>query len=191
MAAGLQCLTATPPVLRHFLELQEQNEKLPPPGSLMANFSSLLSKMWSGKYNVLQPTEFKLTLGAYHSQFKDYRQHDCQEFLALLLDTLHEQMNLAKSNKTLYVPPAATTTTASALSSSLNGDTDAYVGPALTAANLADYMAMDVIDDPPSPDGPNSPNVTMAGSPRGLLNFVFTLVKLVRYIIRIHFNVCV
>jgi hypothetical protein len=74
MAAGLQCLTATSPVLRHFLELQQRGEKLPPPGSLMANFSSLLSKMWSGKYNVLQPTEFKQTLGVYHSQFKDYRQ---------------------------------------------------------------------------------------------------------------------
>lgn len=74
MAAGLQCLTATPPVLRHFLDLQQRGEKLPPPGSLMAHFSVLLGKMWSGKYSVLRPTEFKQTLGAYHSQFKDYRQ---------------------------------------------------------------------------------------------------------------------
>lgn len=74
MAAGLQCLTATPPVLRHFLDLQQRGEKLPPPGSLMAHFSVLLGKMWSGRYSVLRPTEFKQTLGAYHSQFKDYRQ---------------------------------------------------------------------------------------------------------------------
>lgn len=74
MAAGLQCLTATPPVLRHFLDLQQGGEKLPPPGSLMAHFSLLLGKMWSGKYSVLRPTEFKQTLGAYHSQFKDNRQ---------------------------------------------------------------------------------------------------------------------
>lgn len=74
MAAGLQCLTATLPVLHHFLEMQQRGEKLLPPGSLMANFSLLLSKMWSGKYNVLQPIEFKQCLGIYHSQFKDYRQ---------------------------------------------------------------------------------------------------------------------
>lgn len=74
MAAGLQCLTATPPVLRHFLDLQQKGEKLPPAGSLMAHFSVLLGKMWSGRYSVLRPTEFKQTLGAYHSQFKDYRQ---------------------------------------------------------------------------------------------------------------------
>lgn len=74
MAAGLQCLTATPPVLRHFIDLQQQGEKLPPPGSLMAHFSSLLSQMWSGRHSVIRPTEFKQSLGAYHSQFKDYRQ---------------------------------------------------------------------------------------------------------------------
>lgn len=166
MAAGLQCLTATPPVLQHFLELQEQNEKLPPPGSLMANFSTLLSKMWSGRYNVLQPTEFKLTLGAYHSQFKDYRQHDCQEFLALLLDTLHEQMNLAKSNKTSHMP-RATATTASVVNSNQNEEVGSCVGNSLTAANIANLIGVDDICDMASPDGPNSPNDTMAGSPRG------------------------
>lgn len=77
MAAGLQCLTATPPVLRHFLDLQQKGEKVPPPGSLMAHFGVLLGKMWSGRYSVLRPTEFKQTLGAYHSQFKDYRQVSC------------------------------------------------------------------------------------------------------------------
>lgn len=73
MAAGLQCLTATPPVLQHFLELP-CDEKMLPTESLMARFSSLLSKMWSGRYSVVKPTEFKQTLGAYHTQFKDYRQ---------------------------------------------------------------------------------------------------------------------
>ncbi|XP_031783656.1 uncharacterized protein LOC100115425 isoform X2 [Nasonia vitripennis] len=163
MAAGLQCLTATPPVLRHFLELQQRGEKLPPPGSLMANFSTLLSKMWSGKYNVLQPTEFKQTLGVYHSQFKDYRQHDCQEFLALLLDSLHEQMNIAKTNKGCHIP-TATATTASAVNSNQNGDS--CLGATFTATSDSDLMDALIMDNPATPDGPNSPNVTMAGSPR-------------------------
>ncbi|XP_011499949.1 PREDICTED: uncharacterized protein LOC105363848 [Ceratosolen solmsi marchali] len=163
MAAGLQCLTATSPVLRHFLELQQRGEKLPPPGSLMANFSSLLSKMWSGKYNVLQPTEFKQTLGLYHSQFKDYRQHDCQEFLALLLDSLHEQMNVAKSSKSCHVP-TATVTTISTVNSNQNGERDSCLGATFTATSNSSLM--DGFDNPPSPEGPNSPNDTMPGSPR-------------------------
>ena len=95
MAAGLQCLTATPPVLRHFLDMHLRGEKLPPPGSLMAHFSSLLSKMWSGRYSVVRPTEFKQTLGAYHTQFKDYRQvektnqlKNFHSFLALIINNV-------------------------------------------------------------------------------------------------------
>ncbi|XP_058798779.1 ubiquitin carboxyl-terminal hydrolase 4-like isoform X2 [Phymastichus coffea] len=164
MAAGLQCLTATPPVLCHFLELQQRSEKVPPPGSLMANFSALLSKMWSGKYNVLQPTEFKETLGVYHSQFKDYRQHDCQEFLALLLDSLHEQMNLSKTNKPCHIP-TATATTASATNSNQNGDKEPCLGATFNTATC-DPDFMDFFDEHISLDNPNSPNVTMAGSPR-------------------------
>lgn len=165
MAAGLQCLTATPPVLRHFLDLKEGDEKEPPPCSLMANFSSLLSKMWSGKYQTLQPREFKQTLGAYHSQFKDYRQHDCQEFLALLLDTLHEQMNLAKTNKISHVfNVTATTATASDINSNnQNGDKDFCLDPAADDRGIFDLMEYDMM---PSLTSPGSPNVTMAGSPR-------------------------
>ncbi|XP_008555199.1 uncharacterized protein LOC103576663 [Microplitis demolitor] len=188
MAAGLQCLAATPPVLQYFLEVQQNDEKLLPAGSLMAHFSALLIKMWSRKYMVVRPTEFKQTLGAYHSQFKDYRQHDCQEFLALLLDSLHEQMNTAKSAKNCLqqhqqqVP--ATITTANSINSnkkienvpssppmmsSTAASTDdiAVTAPTNTNSNANDDY-MDTYDNSPSSDCPNSPNVTMAGSPKDL-----------------------
>nr|XP_012225598.1 PREDICTED: uncharacterized protein LOC105674073 isoform X2 [Linepithema humile] len=162
MAAGLQCLTATPPVLRHFLDLQQRGEKLPPPGSLMAHFSVLLGKMWSGRYSVLRPTEFKQTLGAYHSQFKDYRQHDCQEFLALLLDSLHEQMNTAKCAKNCQVPLSTTTANFNSIENSNEKTLSSVTAMANSNCNpdlLEMYECL-------SPECPNSPNVTMAGSPR-------------------------
>ncbi|XP_043480258.1 uncharacterized protein LOC122509966 isoform X1 [Leptopilina heterotoma] len=165
MAAGLQCLTATPPVLRHFIDLQQQGEKLPPPGSLMAHFSSLLSQMWSGRHSVIRPTEFKQSLGAYHSQFKDYRQHDCQEFLALLLDSLHEQMNVAKPAKNCQ--SSMTINTANSVITNQNGKQDS-VDATFTATNNTEEEFMDCYDNSPSPECPNSPNVTMAGSPRDL-----------------------
>ncbi|XP_012285087.1 uncharacterized protein LOC105702247 isoform X2 [Orussus abietinus] len=168
MAAGLQCLTATPPVLRHFLELRQRGEKLPPPESLMAHFSSLLSKMWSGEFSVVKPTEFKQTLGAYHSQFKDYRQHDCQEFLALLLDSLHEQMNVAKSPKNCHV--ACTTTAANSINANRNGAKNSVLDAIVTATSNSNsnLELMEVYDNLPSPECPSSPNVTMAGSPRDI-----------------------
>ncbi|XP_043249168.1 uncharacterized protein LOC122395562 isoform X1 [Colletes gigas] len=166
MAAGLQCLTATPPVLRHFLDLQQRGEKLPPPGSLMAHFSVLLGKMWSGRYSVLRPTEFKQTLGAYHSQFKDYRQHDCQEFLALLLDSLHEQMNTAKCSKNCQTPSSTTTTNSINSNENSNGK---IMSPVTATSNSnCNTDLLEMYDCLPSPECPNSPNVTMAGSPRDL-----------------------
>ena len=91
-------------------------------------------------------------------------QHDCQEFLALLLDSLHEQMNAVKTNKSCHIP-TATATTASTVNSNQNGEKDSGLGATFTATSNSDLM--DAYDSQPSPEGPNSPNVTMAGSPRG------------------------
>ncbi|XP_049763411.1 uncharacterized protein LOC126092050 [Schistocerca cancellata] len=96
MAAGLQCLAATPSLVQFFLSRNAAIKD--DPHSLTDQFSLLIHKMWSGQWGVIRPFEFKQALGFNHPQFKDYRQHDCQEFLALLLDNLHEQLNTA-SNK--------------------------------------------------------------------------------------------
>nr|XP_006821984.1 PREDICTED: uncharacterized protein LOC100369578 [Saccoglossus kowalevskii] len=91
MNSGLQCLLSCPSLCCFLLE----EEKIPK-DSLIEKFSALVCKFWSGEYSVLHPSEFKETLGFVHTQFKDYRQHDGQEFLALLLDSLHEELNHAK-----------------------------------------------------------------------------------------------
>ncbi|XP_069684721.1 uncharacterized protein [Periplaneta americana] len=99
MASGLQCLAATPSLMQYFLtrpSTEKDNTH-----SLTDQFASLLQKMWSGNYCVLRPVEFKQALGINYPQFKDFRQHDCQEFLALLLDNLHEQLNTASCKSIL------------------------------------------------------------------------------------------
>lgn len=94
MNAGLQCLINTPPLLNYF-HSNSIDEQYPGCNSvhLTAQFATFLLKMWSGRFSTLRPAEFKHTLSLYHPQFKDYRQHDCQEFLALLLDSLHEHLS--------------------------------------------------------------------------------------------------
>lgn len=90
--------------------------------------------------------------------------HDCQEFLALLLDSLHEQMNLAKPAKNCQ--SSVTTNTANSIITNQNGKKDS-VDAIFTATNNSDEECMDCYDISPSPECPNSPNDTMAGSPQG------------------------
>ncbi|XP_021344644.1 uncharacterized protein LOC110444603 [Mizuhopecten yessoensis] len=94
MNAGLHCLMNTAPIIKYFLDQYSCNVKFGP--SLAAHFYWLACKYWSGNYSIIHPGDFKTCLGTFHGQFEDYRQHDCQEFLALMLDTLHEETN--KSN---------------------------------------------------------------------------------------------
>ena len=112
MNSGLQCVLATPTILQFFLNfpatlpippsLASASSKDNDPAAMKKNnlgsmgltksFRSLAKKIYSGRYNFIKPVAFKDTLSSSHSQFKGYRQHDCQEFLALLLDSLHEQL---------------------------------------------------------------------------------------------------
>lgn len=122
MSTGIQCLAATKSLKQYFLKTffsQTMDES-----SLTVQFSELLQKMWCGQFSVVHPTKFKQALGTYYPQFKDcsqvrilsgnfisrsmfldefsncasFFQHDCQEFLALLLDALHQQL-VACSNE--------------------------------------------------------------------------------------------
>lgn len=57
---------------------------------LFAHLCTLVRKTWSGKYSALYPKALKLILGEIYSPFASWRQQDCQEFLAIVLDSLHE-----------------------------------------------------------------------------------------------------
>ena len=67
--------------------------------SLTYEFYQLLKEYWSGNASELSPNSFKDRLGTIHEQFSGFHQHDGQEFLALLLDTLHTELNSAQLKK--------------------------------------------------------------------------------------------
>ena len=106
MNSGLQCIIASPTIVEYFLhfnpDLKVSNNESEDKDSyskensqrldLSKQFAGLLQQVYSGKYSIIQPNSFKETLSNDHSQFQGFRQHDCQEFLALLLDSLHEQL---------------------------------------------------------------------------------------------------
>lgn len=99
MSTGVQCLVATPSLVSCLLDADTSV----PSDSLTAQLAALTNKMWSGHFSSVQPADFKYSLGLHYPQFKDFRQHDCQEFLALLLDGLHEQMNCANGKLSTLV----------------------------------------------------------------------------------------
>lgn len=63
-------------------------------GLMVQSYVSLL-KLFSQEENgvVISPSSFKSTIGQLNSQFEGTDQQDAQEFLASLLDGLHEDLN--------------------------------------------------------------------------------------------------
>ncbi|CAH1406352.1 unnamed protein product [Nezara viridula] len=92
MGAGIQCLMATAPIAIALYKTPST-----PNHPLTNSLADLTRKIWCGRYTTFQPMQFKMALASHFPQFNDFRQHDCQEFLALLLDGLHEQLNTATS----------------------------------------------------------------------------------------------
>ncbi|KAF9113243.1 ubiquitin-specific protease doa4 [Mortierella sp. AM989] len=99
MNSVIQCLIATPPLSRYFLDgsfKRHINVKNPlgTQGKLAVAFYELIRSMWSGQSLVVSPTNFRYAIGGFAPQFKGTEQHDSQEFLSFLLDGLHEDLKM-------------------------------------------------------------------------------------------------
>lgn len=64
-------------------------------GAIAEVFGALLHRIWAKDSTIgtYSPREFKLRLQRFAPQFSGYQQHDSQEFVAFLLDGLHEDLN--------------------------------------------------------------------------------------------------
>ena len=101
MNAALQCLFATPSLK----DLLKDGNTLRSNGGiehvedsenvllLAERFQELFQKVMTGKYSVVRPDQFHNSVARLHPTLGDYKQHDSQEFLSFLLNTLHELLN--------------------------------------------------------------------------------------------------
>lgn len=101
MNSAIQCLMHTPKLVDYFLgdfrrDLNFENP-LGLSGNLAIAFGDLLRKLWTPGSTPVAPRMFKSTISSFAPQFSGYNQHDAQEFLAFLLDGLHEDLNRVKS----------------------------------------------------------------------------------------------
>uniref|UniRef100_A0A671Q0T7 ubiquitinyl hydrolase 1 n=1 Tax=Sinocyclocheilus anshuiensis TaxID=1608454 RepID=A0A671Q0T7_9TELE len=69
------------------------NNPLGTGGRLAISFAVLLRALWKGTRHAFQPSKLKAIVASKASQFTGYAQHDAQEFMAFLLDGLHEDLN--------------------------------------------------------------------------------------------------
>lgn len=62
-------------------------------GQIAKSFGTTIEALWSPTHGAFSPRVLKQMTGRFAPQFAGYGQHDTQEFIAFLLDGLHEDLN--------------------------------------------------------------------------------------------------
>lgn len=102
MNSSLQCLSNTIPLTDYFLGFDFKSEInrtnfLGTKGELVTSYATLLKKLWLENNRSVDPKFFKSKLEHFAERFKGSEQHDSQEFLGVLLDGIHEDLNSVRN----------------------------------------------------------------------------------------------
>ena len=98
MNSALQCLLHTDILKELFLKTDyitdiNYSNPLGTKGNLLKEFGNLFRNYWTTGRDSIRPSLFKRVLSNHLSTFEGYGQHDSQEFLSQLLDSIHEDLN--------------------------------------------------------------------------------------------------
>lgn len=109
MNSALQCLSHATPLTRHFLShgfLQDLNIRNPlgTGGKLAHAYNQVLREVWMVGPSAMSPTSLKRAIAMFAPRFVGCSQHDAQEFLAYLLDGLHEDLNRIREAPYVELP---------------------------------------------------------------------------------------
>eukprot|EP01125_Pyxidicula_operculata_P014082 TRINITY_DN466_c6_g1_i1.p1 TRINITY_DN466_c6_g1~~TRINITY_DN466_c6_g1_i1.p1 ORF type:complete len:1521 (-),score=405.16 TRINITY_DN466_c6_g1_i1:30-4592(-) len=100
MNSAIQCMSNVPQIAHYFASQKyktEINKKNPigKHGDIASQFGKLMEKIWTDKEtsSFCTPLELKMKISNHEPIFSGFRQHDSQELLNFLLDSLHEDLN--------------------------------------------------------------------------------------------------
>ena len=105
--AIIQCLSNTKEFYDYFVrheayikDLYSRNRN----GDLTEDLAVVLRSLWSGVYKSIIPQDFKQTVGAHMPTFIGCEQQDSHEFLTMLLDKLHDELNRGEKSTPIQLP---------------------------------------------------------------------------------------
>lgn len=70
------------------------NSKSKTRGQITDEFAAVIVELWNGKYKSIAPRDFRYVFGQYQKMFSGYEQQDSHEFLTILMDNLHLELEL-------------------------------------------------------------------------------------------------
>ncbi|KAJ1836202.1 hypothetical protein IWW55_000049 [Coemansia sp. RSA 2706] len=111
MNSALQCLGHFSDLTQYFVsnvyttELNRENP-LGMKGAVASAYGRLVKAMWDIGRGAYAPRMFKQTIAQWAPQFRGYNQQDAPEFLAFLLDGMHEDLNRILHKPYIEVPDA-------------------------------------------------------------------------------------
>ena len=90
----------------HYREEINLENPLGSKGEVVTHLTMLFYRMWnkSCSWDFVNPSTFKKVFCKQNAMYAGYDQHDSAEFLASLLDSLHEDVNRVKEKKYVEVP---------------------------------------------------------------------------------------
>ena len=98
MNCSLQCLSNTEDLTKYFLNNYFQNDinlqsKFGSNGVLLKSYSDLLNLMWFSNFSKINPHYFRVAFCYSTQKFANNQQQDAMEFLSILLNYFHEDLN--------------------------------------------------------------------------------------------------
>ncbi|KAK9450119.1 uncharacterized protein V1518DRAFT_413038 [Limtongia smithiae] len=104
MNSVIQCLAATQVLAKFFLDGTykkniNMNNKLGSRGVVAKTFGDLIYALYNDQSTFLSPKAMKDLIGKLQPSFAGNDQHDAQEFLTFILDSLHEDLNTNGGNQ--------------------------------------------------------------------------------------------
>ena len=101
MNCSLQCLSNTKDLTKYFLNNNFQNEinlqtTFGSNGVLIKAYSDLINLMWLSKFSKINPYFFRIAFIISTNKFGNNNQQDAMEFILILLNYLHEDLNRVK-----------------------------------------------------------------------------------------------
>lgn len=97
MNSIIQCINNTTPLVRYFC-LGEYHEDVnhhnnSTRGEVAEEVAAVVRALWCGEFRSIACRDLKRVVGQHRKQFRGYEQQDSHEFLTILMDWLHEDLN--------------------------------------------------------------------------------------------------